>query len=879
MESQKRAKSVFRKPRVIELDDESSLRDYFLLTVVLGVGLFFSILAFVVSVHFQYQDALHRFRTQVYDKNAAVEFHVQNTILNFEILAESLEGSNSQRLSKNYRWLERRIEDSLFSCVMIVDLTPKSLKIRRQYTLKAGDGCVPSDLYSVSPDLAASKAVDPKAPMSEAKGFLRTKISQREDGHYVFSIVRLIKGSHRYLMVDMPLKALIPESSRSPIQADVMSAAGIQISSPDVLVSEDLLVFQEIDFFGQSIKIGYWPEKGIYEVRMSWSWAVLGLGLIIVSLFGFIVYNLVDRNIMISNEVRRKTHDLTEATQKAMEANETKSRFLANISHEVRTPLNLILGMADLLSETQVSKEQKGYIETFKRAGSHLLELINDVLDIARIETGEVTSTVNDVDLVELIENVSDFISPACRVKKLVYNHSIAPEIPRLIKSDSKRLRQILINLVNNAMKFTDRGRITLTASRAEENGQPVLLLEVSDTGLGIPEAAQERIFEEFYQVDATSKRQHGGVGLGLSIVKTYVQHMGGSVKIRSEIGTGSTFIVTLPLKTDEDVSWLEEERRHRIESGKKRKICLISANPLQAKYVQSCLEWVGHDIVVMESGRSVLRRLKKNRDEFDNIVIDVVGSDVSGLEFVEEFAPTQSETSKFVILLPLVHRGTDTEDFQRFGTRNICFTPVKIRTLITNLEAGGEWTEKSRPAVSAQRGEAPPVLTEGCRLIIAEDDVDNRFLLQSYLAHHPLDVTFVDNGAEALELYKTIREGIDLIITDIQMPKMDGFELIERIRAFEAENAISRVPLLALTADALNEQHDKAIALGADGYLTKPISKVTLLAAISKHHRSHGAPRAAMSTIPLEPLHVVPESPIGGSRPPRKPRSTLPNR
>lgn len=873
MDSKQSAKSVFRKPRIIELDDESSIKDYFLLTVVLGVGLFFSILAFVVSVHFQYQDALHRFRTQVYDKNAAVEFHVQNTVLNFEILAESLEGSNSQRLSKNYRWLERRIEESLFSCVMIVDLTPKSLKIRRQYTLKAGDGCLPTDLYSVSPDLAASKE-----PSAEQKGFLRTKVSRREDGHYVFSIVRLIKGSHRYLMVDMPLKSLIPESSQSPILADVMSAGGIQISSPTVAVSEDLLVFQELEFFGQSIKIGYWPEKGIYEVRMAWSWAVLGLGLIIVSLFGFIVYNLVDRNIVVSNEVRKKTHDLTEATQKAMEANETKSRFLANISHEVRTPLNLILGMADLLSETPVTKEQKGYIETFKRAGSHLLELINDVLDIARIETGEVTSSVSDVDLVELIENVSDFIAPACRVKKLVYNHSIGTDIPRLIKSDSKRLRQILINLVNNAMKFTDRGRITLTAARGEENGEPVLLLEVSDTGMGIPEAAQERIFEEFFQVDATSKRQHGGVGLGLSIVKTYVQHMGGTVRIRSEVGTGSAFIVSLPLKMDADVSWLDEEKLAREAAGKKRKICILSANPLQTKYVQSCLEWIGHDVTVMESGRSVLRRLKKSRAEFDNIIVDVVGSDVSGLEFVEEFAPNAEESAKFVILLPLVHRGTDTEDFQRFGTRNICFTPVKIRTLITNLDFTAEGTEKSRSA-AAQRGDTVPALTEGCRLIIAEDDVDNRFLLQSYLAHHPLDVTFVDNGADALELYKTIREGIDLIITDIQMPKMDGFELIEKIREYERDHSMSPVPLLALTADALNEQHDKAISLGADGYLTKPISKVTLLAAISRHHRSHGGPRAALATIPRETAHVVPETPLGGTRPPRKPRSTLPNR
>lgn len=532
-------------------------------------------------------------------------------------------------------------------------------------------------------------------------------------------------------------------------------------------------------------------------------------------------------------ELRHQTENLQRATDFAEQASRTKSRFLANVSHEVRTPLNLILGMADLLEETSLNVEQKNYVSTFKRSGKHLLGIINDILDVARIESGEVAYEERDVDLISVIEAVSDFVSTACRTKKLSYNYYVEPTVPRYIKGDPTRIRQILINLINNAMKFTQKGEISLGVYCADTvdavTGKKNLYFEVKDTGIGIPQKEVDKIFKEFYQVDSASTRSQGGVGLGLSIVKTYVDHLGGTIDVRSKVGVGTTFTVRFAVTPILGEGWLKEVSIHHPAIAG-RKIFLLTPNLTLRRFLKESFESFGCKVVCAEFGRLGLNIALD--EDFDHYIIDVIGQDMNGLEFIRQLEPESTE--RFIVLCPLVHRNKDTATFKELHITNICYTPIKLNDLVSCMlhekPIGLKNVLAFRNVPKSQ--DAPGAL----KVLIAEDDVDNQNLIKAYLAQYDVEHDFAENGQIAFDRYIRSPEKLDLVITDLQMPIIDGFELIKKIRHYEKEKSLEPIPIVVLTADAQPDQIRNMRNLGGNEYITKPVSKNKLIELLGRY-------------------------------------------
>lgn len=771
----------------IDLSSEANLFDYFILTSIMGLGVFLSIFAFVTTVHYQYEDALQKFRFNAGQLHSVVSSKAAGHELQMKLLKEFLARDGAGSL----RWLRERARETRFSCVSILDVDPRTGLLWRERALKSGPGCVRRD---------ANEVVVEAGQLDRPNGILQS-VTRTE---------RMNARGEMYLAVTLPVEALLPQDlgGLAPEVGGELAGAG----ETDFVVGKELLVL------GEELHVTYKPGGAAGELPLSWAWSVLAVGVVITLLVTAVVYSLINRNIAVQKVVEERTLDLREATARAVHANETKSRFLANVSHEVRTPLNLIMGMAEVLSETRITPEQKNYVEAMRRAGQHLLEMLNDVLDVASIEAGEVTYEARELDLVELVENVSDFVSVACRVKKLSYNHDIDPRVPRRVMGDGKRLRQILINLINNAMKFTDRGGITLRVAVAEGD---VIVMEVQDTGIGIPATEVEKIFGEFYQVDSSSRRGRAGVGLGLSIVKTYVEHLKGSVEVKSEVGVGSSFTVRLPLPAcSPGVSWLDDLK---AATGSNGRVLVVSPNVVRSIFIRNTLAVAGYDVRVIGLGREALRHLKKSRDEYAHLIVDVVGKDMGGMDVLKEAKLSEAELARTTVLCPIVHRARDPEALNEIGIRRICYTPVKIRELVATMRGAAAVPAAEKPA-------RPSGISNGFRLLVAEDDEDNRFLLQTYLASAGVEVSFAADGRAALEHYKGQAPEVDLLLTDIQMPKMDGFELIREVRKFESDRKLEKVKIVALTADAQAEQVERVKAAGGNGYLTKPISKAQLL-------------------------------------------------
>ena len=807
-----------RKSNPIDIVDDYTLKNYFALTMVIGIGFFIILILFALSIQSQSRDELKRFEAHMEDRHREVVSHIKLTQDQFGLAREALNASVSMP-QEQMTYLKKHLADSPFICVMVVNKIPGRVEVEQTEVFKqdGADGCSRFDLT----------IFDSLRDSSEARARTAFELFQGA----IITVAQRLSGENKYVVGVLPVKNLIPQAEQSKILASVEAVSSGSTSGPIIRSTNDGQIYEEKQerFYNEILHLKYTLHDKTFTGQVGWAWIVLLLGLVIVTLVAYIIYSLIHQNQAIRVEVRDKTRDLTIATQQAILANETKSRFLATISHEIRTPLNLILGMAELLAETPINKEQKEYVNTFSRAGQHLLELINDILDLAMIESGEVSLSETEVDIAALLENVSDFVAPACRMKGVEFRHYIAPDIPQAIYSDGKRLRQVLINLLNNSLKYTDRGEICLKLKKAENN----ILFEVSDTGTGIPVESQSRIFEAFYQVDSSSKRRRGGVGLGLALVRTYVRLLGGEIRLKSTMGQGSTFCVTFKLKSARAESWLKPFKAEAANYLKApQSIMLVSREATQTTFVRDCLEWLGHKVTVVESPRAALRILDQKRDKFHYVVVDMAPE-----EFLDQYKARGLNLERLVVLVPLAQDSDEKHRILSVGPIQICFTPLKMKALLRCLGPQEQREKASEDFVPAVRQSISTNSEDNgaVRIIIAEDDTDNKFLLQSYLSREALDVSYVENGKEALELYKNVRGEVDLIVTDIQMPKMDGIELIRRIREFENDQNLPRKPIVVLSADASDKQHSEVLALGADHYITKPVRKNNLINAIHK--------------------------------------------
>ena len=564
----------------------------------------------------------------------------------------------------------------------------------------------------------------------------------------------------------------------------------------------------------------------------------------------------------VEDELRR-TKDVAE------EANRSKSQFLANMSHEIRTPLNAIIGMADLLWEAELEEEQAEYVRIFRSAGLTLLELINDILDVSKIEAGEIALEDRSLDLDELVAGLADVFAVQADTKGLELFCHLESDVPGWVRGDAARLRQVLVNLLGNALKFTERGEVALTVRRATDDDtrklelseprpddEVILHFSIRDTGEGIPRDKLEAVFARFTQADASTTRKHGGTGLGLTICQSLVEMMGGSIWVESEVDEGANFQFMVRLGAAEPEE-ADQEMTAPIDLRRTSALVVVDGATSRAILKQLLVGW-GCEPDECSSGSEALRALEAARERgrpYDLVLLDGRMPHTDGFEVAQQLTADAGLSPATIMLISSLDRGGSIKRVRELGVSGYLVKPVQRAALAEAIQsvragsvaapsagvapgaahAGQGGTTRSQPdspeAPTAQSEAVPP------RILVVEDTADNIKLIQAYLKKTPHQMDFAENGLQAVERY-TADPSYDLIFMDMQMPVLDGYGATRQIRQWERDQDIAPASIVALTAHALKEGADKCLEAGCDAHLTKPIRKKTLLAAIEEYGR-----------------------------------------
>lgn len=516
-------------------------------------------------------------------------------------------------------------------------------------------------------------------------------------------------------------------------------------------------------------------------------------------------------------DLKKMEYSLREARKKAEAANKAKSEFLANMSHEIRTPLNGIVGFTDLLMQSNLDSSQEKYMQTVYNSANTLMDLINDVLDFSKIEAGKLELSEERTDLIQLCGQTVDMIKHQAHQKGLEVLLQISPNIRRYVYVDAVRLRQILINLLGNAVKFTHEGEVSLSVLSTNldyDEDEVVFKFEIRDTGIGIARKNLDKIFNAFDQEDASTTRKYGGSGLGLTISNRLLNLMDSKLNVSSVLGQGSTFYFHVKLRTEQEINF---ETRPIKDI---RKVLIVDDNDNNREILKQMLAVNKIETVLSPNGIDALNKLKENED-FDLAIVDFNMPYLTGIGLIEQIRNKhQLDADKLPVIL--LHSSTEDEMIQKSCKElNVTFNvtkPIQIAQLYELIEN----IEEPLNVKAVIPEETFRNTTEEFRIMIVEDNPVNRFLAHTIIQKVVPNAVIIsaEDGEEAIEKFRENR--LDLIFMDIQMPVLSGLEATEEIRNIEKEN--SHTPIIALTARALKNEREKYLARGMDDYLTKPV-------------------------------------------------------